>query len=145
MVTSAVLRQQQVMQWFVSSPVWEGWIESLYCRSHVSDLTIVAAKAWPKCFLIKIKGASIAWGSPSHTAEQHSYCGLHLVLVLVWSCSVLSSAMHSLVYHSLTRLSISQQTASPNQQDAAAEHPRRWKRGPCLTSVTGFSSLLYMF
>ena len=94
MVMSAVLRQQQAMQWFASSPAQEGRVESLYYRSHISDLTIAAAKAWPECLLIKIKGASTAWGSPSHTAEQYGHSGWHLVLVLVWSCSVSSSAMH---------------------------------------------------
>lgn len=95
MVMSAVLRQQQVSQWFASPPVWEGRIESLYCRIHISGLTIVAAKALPKCLFIKIKDASTAWVLLSHTAEQYTHSGLHLVLALVCPApSKSSSAMH---------------------------------------------------
>lgn len=85
-----------------------------YCHQNVARM-----------FAYKNKRAPTAWRSLSHIAEQPGHFGLHLLLVLVWCCFMSLSAMHSLVYHSLTCLSTSQQTASPNQHNVAAEHPRR--------------------
>lgn len=75
-------------------------IENIYYRSNKSDVTIADAKVWLKCILIKIKGTSTAWRLPSHTAEQCSYVGWHVVLVLVWTWHVSSHDMHLPTTHS---------------------------------------------